>query len=742
MKVGDSLSMNLVLVALPLVILSSSWTTIQAFQHQHQVSVSRPSNSWLAAETSSSSPAPATTTGGDTPDQSLFARRTIQLADAASQGKSRWGPSENRRAQNLAQSMVLTNSASPIDPPATPVELQDTAMVGAARRLPKQWAALRAQVTQLPTQPKETAAEPVVDDAVASLQAALPKQWAALRDLVGMARLPRQWAALRQEASEPTTTASSPVAPPSSSSSLPRQWAALREETKKTELARPFFGDVVQTTTKEETPAEQVVPQEEAAAAPVVGTALSGPKLFEARTLQVAAAAEAGMSRWGAPENRRAAMMAAALAGTAPAVAVEPTPAAATTAPPAETVPPKAEESAALVPKQKPSIAALTRSMESRWSNLARSPAMRGTSLPIRAQPRPQLASFNKSSLLTRNNYFRSQRVLTGGNTALPPSTTPSATRPNQFARRVLTGGNTALPPSTTPSATRPSQFARRVLTGGNTALPPSTTPNASRPNQFVRNTRFARAIPASRPTLASPSGSIRNVISRRQISVNTDEQARPVMAAAVIRGRKAATPPKAQEPSAPPAAPPVPVTSTPAPAAPQVQGPPGSSVATAAPAPPITEAEVRALFNLWNDALATLDSTTVAERYAADPILLPTVSDEPRTDFASIKDYFDNFLKLQPQGVIVEGKVKIGPNWAQDAGIYEFTMGTTGAKVRARYSFVYVFEEGEWKIAHHHSSTMPEAPETVPTEDEVKGFFTLWNDALATCTFSMEALS
>lgn len=42
--------------------------------------------------------------------------------------------------------------------------------------------------------------------------------------------------------------------------------------------------------------------------------------------------------------------------------------------------------------------------------------------------------------------------------------------------------------------------------------------------------------------------------------------------------------------------------------------------------------------------------------------------------------------------------------------GIYEFTMGADGSKVKARYSFVYVNEDGEWKIAHHHSSLMPEA--------------------------------
>ncbi|KAL7530619.1 hypothetical protein ACHAWF_003449 [Thalassiosira exigua] len=177
-------------------------------------------------------------------------------------------------------------------------------------------------------------------------------------------------------------------------------------------------------------------------------------------------------------------------------------------------------------------------------------------------------------------------------------------------------------------------------------------------------------------------------------------------------------------------------------------------------------------------------------------PVLLPTVSNTPRTNFASIKDFFVNFLKLKPQGKILEshvtvvhrglygqegqgtiqlylrarrrrvkdqpplllrnarghghrlahhreeglgivqlverrvghqgskdgrrsvfqGKIEsgnmiVGINWAQDARIYElrtkhsseiclswqFTMGATGVKDKVRYTFVYVFEDGQW---------------------------------------------
>merc|ERR1712127_991591 len=122
------------------------------------------------------------------------------------------------------------------------------------------------------------------------------------------------------------------------------------------------------------------------------------------------------------------------------------------------------------------------------------------------------------------------------------------------------------------------------------------------------------------------------------------------------------------------------------------------------------TESEVKDLFQLWNNALTTGDADAVAKRYSKDATLLPTVSDVPRTNYALIKDYFVLFLKKKPTGEIKESYVTIGHNWCQDTGIYEFTMGTTGDKVAGRYSFIYVYEDNEWKISHHHSSVMPEA--------------------------------
>ena len=48
-----------------------------------------------------------------------------------------------------------------------------------------------------------------------------------------------------------------------------------------------------------------------------------------------------------------------------------------------------------------------------------------------------------------------------------------------------------------------------------------------------------------------------------------------------------------------------------------------------------------------------------------------------PRTDFASVKDYFDAFLLKEPQGEILDGNISIGDGWASDTGIYEVSRAT-----------------------------------------------------------------
>ncbi|MEV7887928.1 SgcJ/EcaC family oxidoreductase [Streptomyces sp. NPDC002817] len=126
------------------------------------------------------------------------------------------------------------------------------------------------------------------------------------------------------------------------------------------------------------------------------------------------------------------------------------------------------------------------------------------------------------------------------------------------------------------------------------------------------------------------------------------------------------------------------------------------------------TKAEIAAQFDGWNKALRTGDAETVADRYAKDAVLLPTVSNKVRSDHAGIVDYFEHFLLNKPVGKKIETHINIlDNNSALDAGVYEFTLTdpNTGAKrvVEARYTYEYEKRNGEWKIVNHHSSAMPE---------------------------------
>lgn len=124
------------------------------------------------------------------------------------------------------------------------------------------------------------------------------------------------------------------------------------------------------------------------------------------------------------------------------------------------------------------------------------------------------------------------------------------------------------------------------------------------------------------------------------------------------------------------------------------------------------TDEAVAELFRNWNLALASLDSARVAALYWPNAVLLPTVSNVPRTDSATITDYFDHFLRKFPRGTVVKRVTYHDCNVSVDAGLYDFSVmdpAGNASTVSARYTFVYTYKNGEWKIQHHHSSAMPE---------------------------------
>ena len=121
------------------------------------------------------------------------------------------------------------------------------------------------------------------------------------------------------------------------------------------------------------------------------------------------------------------------------------------------------------------------------------------------------------------------------------------------------------------------------------------------------------------------------------------------------------------------------------------------------------SEQEIAGLFDRWNRSLQTGDPKKVVANYASRSILLPTVSNKPRLTAAEKEDYFVHFLKYKPVGKIDSRQIEIGCNSAVDSGLYSFTYGTTGAVVKARYTYTYKRVGNQWLITSHHSSAMPE---------------------------------
>ncbi len=121
-----------------------------------------------------------------------------------------------------------------------------------------------------------------------------------------------------------------------------------------------------------------------------------------------------------------------------------------------------------------------------------------------------------------------------------------------------------------------------------------------------------------------------------------------------------------------------------------------------------MTNNDITALFDEWNDALQTGDPKQVTALYETNAILLPTVSNKVRHNHEEIEDYFVHFLAKQPSGKINESNVRTFGDMAINSGVYTFTL-EDGSKVQARFTYVYRWNGQRWLIVEHHSSAMPE---------------------------------
>jgi len=126
----------------------------------------------------------------------------------------------------------------------------------------------------------------------------------------------------------------------------------------------------------------------------------------------------------------------------------------------------------------------------------------------------------------------------------------------------------------------------------------------------------------------------------------------------------------------------------------------------------PDTLANVETGIQAWADAYNSHEPDVVTARYHPEAVFWGTVSPTLRATPAEIRDYFSS-LSNRPnaQVEIGEHRVQLFGDLALAAGFYTFTDVTDGESVTrpARFSFALRLTDGDWLLAQHHSSRIPD---------------------------------
>ncbi len=113
-------------------------------------------------------------------------------------------------------------------------------------------------------------------------------------------------------------------------------------------------------------------------------------------------------------------------------------------------------------------------------------------------------------------------------------------------------------------------------------------------------------------------------------------------------------------------------------------------------------------MIEAWVEKIRTNDPKQVASLYHDDGLLLGTFSDIERKGHELILAYFENLLKSKVDVEVVTQHKHETDSITVNSGLYNFIVD--GKTVNARFSFVFIKSEDEWKILSHHSSVLPES--------------------------------
>ena len=117
---------------------------------------------------------------------------------------------------------------------------------------------------------------------------------------------------------------------------------------------------------------------------------------------------------------------------------------------------------------------------------------------------------------------------------------------------------------------------------------------------------------------------------------------------------------------------------------------------------------EANAVIDRWSAAYTSNDPEAIVKIYAPDAILLGTVSPVISVGTEAIRKYFSLVKGSGNKNTIQERHtIVLDENAVVVTGFYEFTRMKDGQPLPSpsRFTMLVTKRDGEWHIAHHHSS-------------------------------------
>ena len=123
-------------------------------------------------------------------------------------------------------------------------------------------------------------------------------------------------------------------------------------------------------------------------------------------------------------------------------------------------------------------------------------------------------------------------------------------------------------------------------------------------------------------------------------------------------------------------------------------------------------EADAFAVIERW---IAAFNAFDVERTVAPEALVLGTFSPGLASSSTELHAYFTAAVATRPRAEIRDRAAIVASDSAvMFSGFYDFTQVRNGETVvvPARFSFLTVKRDGQWLIAHHHSSARPKPPQ------------------------------